>query len=1185
MKKSIAIALCLILVIAAAVSVLAACNSSEITVTLMDGDKVYDTVKVKVGESVTLPADPTKEGYKFAGWYTDEALTVNYVSSEKVMAAITLYAKFIPDELSVVINAKGGSVDPKIVTVKSGEAYTLPVPTKEGFDFTGYIYYDYNDEEKAFPTTGTYGVADKDGNPISVRVEATWALAKYAVAFMDGETAIKTYNAEIGTTIYAPTPTKDGYDFAGWLTEEGVTVNATSFDVAGAATYTAKWTAKTYSITVENLASANTTVTYQGTYTLPAEPALPAWAESFSGYTMNGEAFEATGTYTWTTNITVTANFVRDPEYQKSHVTVYTADTTTPATELVVDNGSTIAADLAALNTAKEGYDFVGWKANGQAFAVNTAINENITIYADYTAKTVVITVIRWDTTTTELTATYGEALDLPVPQARNGYSFKGYERTTGEAFSAPVLADFDAAFAIREKWEQLENPDADDTEYTYYKERASEEEEYTYVFLTGYSYEMKNIKAITGADEYFDIDIENGVATLDAKQNVGSFTMTLTKDVDGTDYTYSRQVKVVKNMSMTYGNDYTKIWVNTQQSTANFQVARNESSVMAAGVENFVFDVNIVTNAGNSETPNYVALPFAQANIDVSVKKGEQAVAESLYNVNTMTGAISFDNSLVGETVTVTLTPKYAASTNVKTFKLALNDGVNVYTNAELKSRYSDLGVHQINILRNITAELVADDYIAGHGKNIVSSIALNSATTGAQTLVDVDTGAPQNDYSHSVYTRITADTNDTMKINGNYFAIDGSKLPYIDNRYDQYGANGSQFTSGDSFRIAQVQIGIFLYRNCTLDTDGTTLARYQGGTLDMDNLLVTGNNVMSLADAAQDLGDGKMPLLKMSASYNGILCRGGTINLNNVSVARTAIGIFTDGGVDGYTGYEGNVFNSDKHAVVVNMNNSRVTESWANDIYGYHLNKFTLNNTVLGATSGGAAIAIDDRPASYAAADLETEINLDCYTAAAIQNWVTGQEAWFVAYGHSGTAISVKTTINDNVKGYSLTDLDSTSQMMNFAIFARSAGNYENSEWDADPQGAPSVKINVEAIPDVVVAGLLPAIPAETIAAIKADAEHPYKPTVQYLISVGEIDSSRLAVLQAMGLDEDSAYLVLFLTYGLHDNGINWWLQELGASLETSQFQIYLVYSMGSRNSVMTVGIPLYIQGTQPR
>lgn len=46
------------------------------------------------GSTVTKPADPTRDGYTFAGWYTDEACTKAYDFSAAVTADMTLYAKW-----------------------------------------------------------------------------------------------------------------------------------------------------------------------------------------------------------------------------------------------------------------------------------------------------------------------------------------------------------------------------------------------------------------------------------------------------------------------------------------------------------------------------------------------------------------------------------------------------------------------------------------------------------------------------------------------------------------------------------------------------------------------------------------------------------------------------------------------------------------------------------------------------------------------------------------------------------------------------------------------------------------------------------------------------------------------------------------------------------------------------------
>lgn len=59
------------------------------------------------GSTVAKPADPTREGYTFAGWYTDEACTKAYDFSVAVTADITLYAKWIKN--AVAPDGNGGS--------------------------------------------------------------------------------------------------------------------------------------------------------------------------------------------------------------------------------------------------------------------------------------------------------------------------------------------------------------------------------------------------------------------------------------------------------------------------------------------------------------------------------------------------------------------------------------------------------------------------------------------------------------------------------------------------------------------------------------------------------------------------------------------------------------------------------------------------------------------------------------------------------------------------------------------------------------------------------------------------------------------------------------------------------------------------------------------------------------------
>ncbi len=59
-----------------------------------NGGSEIDPVEVNFGEKLAKPADPTKDGYIFAGWYTDEELTEAYDFDQEVTEDMYLYAKW-----------------------------------------------------------------------------------------------------------------------------------------------------------------------------------------------------------------------------------------------------------------------------------------------------------------------------------------------------------------------------------------------------------------------------------------------------------------------------------------------------------------------------------------------------------------------------------------------------------------------------------------------------------------------------------------------------------------------------------------------------------------------------------------------------------------------------------------------------------------------------------------------------------------------------------------------------------------------------------------------------------------------------------------------------------------------------------------------------------------------------------
>ena len=115
-KNRILIILALVMLCAVGLFALSACGGSETyTVTFMvrengtTGDwQQYTTVDTNDDGSVTLPAEPTVDGYTFRDWYTDVACSADNVFDEtSVSGDITVYA--LMAEANVTLNVTDGS--------------------------------------------------------------------------------------------------------------------------------------------------------------------------------------------------------------------------------------------------------------------------------------------------------------------------------------------------------------------------------------------------------------------------------------------------------------------------------------------------------------------------------------------------------------------------------------------------------------------------------------------------------------------------------------------------------------------------------------------------------------------------------------------------------------------------------------------------------------------------------------------------------------------------------------------------------------------------------------------------------------------------------------------------------------------------------------------------------------------
>jgi uncharacterized repeat protein (TIGR02543 family) len=190
------------------------------------GGSAVNSFKASYHSTIPVPAEPTRTGYTFKGWYRDAACTLPwYFATQIVTANTTIYAGWQPLVYTVAFDYQNGG-ERLINPAEFGSALPAPTPApvREGYRFVGWykdaaltIPWDYSSDTVAGHTTlyarwladPVAKVAARSVNYQSIKV--TWGAAAGANAYELYQatnsagpfTRIKTLPA--GTLTFTPT--------------------------------------------------------------------------------------------------------------------------------------------------------------------------------------------------------------------------------------------------------------------------------------------------------------------------------------------------------------------------------------------------------------------------------------------------------------------------------------------------------------------------------------------------------------------------------------------------------------------------------------------------------------------------------------------------------------------------------------------------------------------------------------------------------------------------------------------------------------------------------------------------------------------------------------------------------------------------------------------------------------------
>lgn len=240
-----------------AVLFLTACNNSvDFTINFnSNGGSEVSSITTDGNSTITLPDDPTKDGYSFGGWYWDNntfsnLFTVNSLLDTPISSDLIVYAKWELIEIITTYEVRfvtNGGTNVSPIEVIDNTLMSFPQSTRTGYTLEG--WYTSNDAGITLDAKWNF-FSDRIGTDMTLY--AKWVINSYTISFNSNlGSSVSQIIQDFNTSLSQPSdPIRDGHTFDGWYKDIELT-QPFSFESMPAQNITlyAKWSPNLYEVT------------------------------------------------------------------------------------------------------------------------------------------------------------------------------------------------------------------------------------------------------------------------------------------------------------------------------------------------------------------------------------------------------------------------------------------------------------------------------------------------------------------------------------------------------------------------------------------------------------------------------------------------------------------------------------------------------------------------------------------------------------------------------------------------------------------------------------------------------------------------------------------------------------------------------------------------------------------------